>query len=212
MFVLLFTVYCFETPSRKCSGVSAAEKSVKHYLYLCCPFDPALPSSGSLSNDRKGEAKRKWSLYLDCGFTKADAQSCLRLWDCSWYWCIFNARLIFKSVCFPIKFVCSLRCMSQIYTVSLFSFSQTVLITTVHGWATVWARGTTDTSTCSPCPSPCSPFTSSLLTSSTWSCVSIKGNRQVHLRKTHVKLQKCGKTGRMTMWHKLTRSFQCCKC
>lgn len=54
-----------------------------------------------------------------------------------------------------------------------FSFSQIVLITTVHGSATVWARGTTDTSTCSPCPSPCSPFTSSPLTLSTWSCVSI---------------------------------------
>lgn len=86
----MFTVYCCETPSRESSHVSAAEESVKQDIYLCCPFDPALLSSGSPPNYRRGEAKRKWSLYLDYRFTEADAQSCLWLKDGSWYWCIFN--------------------------------------------------------------------------------------------------------------------------
>lgn len=80
----------------------------------------------------------------------------------------------------------------HIFTI-LTSFPQIVLITTVHGWATVWARGTTDTSTCSPCLSPCSPSISSPLTLSTWSCVSILWNQIGEWY-----LKECDKTGRTT--------------
>lgn len=80
IYLPLFTVYCCETPS---SWVSAADKSVTQDVYLCCPVDPALFSFGSPPADTRGEAKRKPSLYLDCRFSEADAQSCFRLEACS---------------------------------------------------------------------------------------------------------------------------------
>lgn len=125
------------------------QRGVFGNVYLCCSFDPLasfrLASLQVIEEEKRGE---KFSIFRlqDC------RRSCSRE-------VLFLAHSVSKIA--PVCILC----------VCLF-FLQTVLITTVHGWATVWARETTDTSTCSPWPCPCSPFTSSPSTSSTSSCVS----------------------------------------
>lgn len=148
--------------------VSAAEKSVKQDVYLCRSLDPALLSRGSTPNDREEKVITIFRLQL---LQKPMHKAAL---DCE---TAAHIGLFLTPVWF-LKIVRCCRYTSQIYNTHWLFFSvsssQIGSITTVHGWGTVWARGTTDTSTCSPCRSRCSPFISSPLTSSMSSCVSIR--------------------------------------